>query len=67
MWIKKILKKDALVFLFMAPLNEKKRPPLIKVKKNVPQSWLVGWLVSFLMAQGSRKGHTAPDKKTAEK
>ena len=32
----KILKKEALSFLVMALLAEKKSPPLIKVKKNTP-------------------------------
>ena len=33
---KKVLEKEALIFLMMALLFEKRSPPLTKVKKNVP-------------------------------
>ena len=34
-WSKKVLKKEALIFLMIALLIKKRSPPLIKAKKNV--------------------------------
>ena len=35
-WSKKVLKKRAIFFLMIELLIEKRSPPIIKIKKNVP-------------------------------